>query len=562
MYLEQLTIRSDDGIIRDIKFKMGLNLIVDETTDAAQDSGNNVGKTTLLRIIDYCLGGKKETLYKEREFKHIGGKIHEFLDKRHVVFTLKIKSRNGKHHTVTRPIKGKSSIDDQEISSDGKFNEKLGQLIFQFNSSRPTFRQLMNKFVRIESHQLNYVLYFMHQNTDYTDYEALFLFLFGYRDTDVLAEKRQVVNAIKKLKVERRTTHSVEQLEQELHLIEKEIAHLENLKKGFDFGENAENDLNILKTLQSSIVDLRQKISKLSVRLDVNSKTVEQLRKLKSDVNAKSIKMLYDNAKLELNDLNSKFEDVLNFHNKMIDNKIKYIEKTIHELPDNISKHKSELHKKCAQEATILRTMSKQDKLGEYDSLNAKLQDKSRERGQREGQMHFLKEIDSKLESNQKRLSLLDEKIKQFLEDYKGRLSEFNEHFSSLSERLYGDKYYLATKYTKNNTTGTNTCLLEIGNLNENVGTGKKKAEISALDIAYLKYAEEKKWAVPYFVLHDQLESVFENQIKTLFKMANQVSGQFVVSVLSDKLKKIDKQEVENNTILKLAQHDKLFKIP
>ena len=562
MYLEQLTIRSDDGIIRDINFKMGLNLIVDETTDAAQDSGNNVGKTTLLRIIDYCLGGKKEGIYKEREFKHRDGKIYDFLDKKHIVFTLKIKSRNGKPHTIARPIKGKSSIDDQEISSDAKFNEALGQLIFQFDNSRPTFRQLMSKFVRIEDHQLNNVLRFMHPSTDQTDYEALFLFLFGYRDTAVLAEKRQVVNAIKKLKNERNTTHSIEQLEQELHLIEKEINDLEQLKDDFNFGKNAENDLNALKSLQSSIADLRQEISKLSVRLDINKKTVGQLMRLKSDVNAETIKALYNSAKLELNDLDRKFEDVLNFHNKMIDNKIKYIEKTIKELPDTIDKHKSELNKKCAQEASILKTMSDQAKLGEYDSLNAKLQDKSRERGQREGQMHFLKEIDSKLASSQEKLSALDEKLSRFLSSYKEELSEFNEHFSSLSEKLYGDKYYLATKHTENKTTYTNTCLLEIGNLNENIGTGKKKAEISALDIAYLKYAEKKKWPVPYFVLHDQLETVFENQIKTLFEMANQVNGQFVVSVLSDKLNKIDKQEVEKSTILKLSQNDKLFKIP
>lgn len=98
--------------------------------------------------------------------------------------------------------------------------------------------------------------------------------------------------------------------------------------------------------------------------------------------------------------------------------------------------------------------------------------------------------------------------------------------------------------------------------MNENIGTGKKKAHISAFDLAYLQYTEEKSIDVPYFVLHDQLETVFENQIDTLFELANSRKGQFVVAVLSDKLHLIDKEKISNNCIIKLSQNDKLFKLP
>ena len=562
MYLEQLIITSDSGIIRDIKFKSGLNLIVDETTSASQDSGNNVGKTTLLRVIDYCLGGKEDGIYREREFNRRDEKIYNFLHDNHVVFTLKIKTRTGTSHTIVRPIGGKSSIDDQEMLSDKKFNEELGKLIFKLNGSRPTFRQLMNKFVRVESYQLNNSLRFLHSATKNTDYEALFLFLFGFRDTSVLSEKKQIVDNIDRLNRQHSKEHNIEQLVQQLHLIEKEINDLEKLKKDFDFGKNVENDLNYLKSLQTSIIYLRHEIPKLSIRLDENSKTVEQLKKLKSDVNTESIKVLYESAELELGKLDHKFKDVLNFHNKMIDNKITYIEKTIKDLPSTINKYKSELHEKCEQEAAILKDMSDQAKLGEYDNLNVKLQNKNRDRGQREEQIRSIRETDSKLASNRERLSDVDKKIKGFLESYRERLKEFNLHFSSLSEKLYNDKYCLSTKDVDNKATGTKTYQLEIDSLNDNAGTGKKRAQISAFDIAYLKYAEEKKWSVPYFVLHDQLETVFENQINTLFGMANHINGQFVVSVLSDKLHKVNKQEVEKSTIIRLSQSSKLLKIP
>ncbi|MCZ0933424.1 MAG: DUF2326 domain-containing protein, partial [Oligoflexia bacterium] len=84
-------------------------------------------------------------------------------------------------------------------------------------------------------------------------------------------------------------------------------------------------------------------------------------------------------------------------------------------------------------------------------------------------------------------------------------------------------KYYLATKEKSNNI--TRNYILDMGNLTENMGTGKKKAQISALDIAYLKYSEKKRLDVPYFVLHDQLETVFENQIDTLFDLADNIDA-------------------------------------
>ena len=56
MFLKQLRIESEDGLIRDLNFHQGLNLIVDETPDSNTETGNNVGKTTVLRLIDICLG--------------------------------------------------------------------------------------------------------------------------------------------------------------------------------------------------------------------------------------------------------------------------------------------------------------------------------------------------------------------------------------------------------------------------------------------------------------------------------------------------------------------------
>ena len=70
MFIKSLTITSKDGLIRNIPFHSGLNLIVDETPSSNKiKTGNNVGKTTVLKLIDVCFGAKINKVYQDTESK-------------------------------------------------------------------------------------------------------------------------------------------------------------------------------------------------------------------------------------------------------------------------------------------------------------------------------------------------------------------------------------------------------------------------------------------------------------------------------------------------------------
>jgi uncharacterized protein YydD (DUF2326 family) len=62
MFLKSLNISGTAGEIRHIKFKKGVNLIVDNS-ESPKESGNNVGKTTVLRLIDFCLAGDGKNIF-------------------------------------------------------------------------------------------------------------------------------------------------------------------------------------------------------------------------------------------------------------------------------------------------------------------------------------------------------------------------------------------------------------------------------------------------------------------------------------------------------------------
>ena len=76
MYLKRLTIETPEKLIRDMEFRAGLNLIIDDTKDiSTKTTGNNVGKTTVLKLIDFCLGADSKIIYTDTENK----KIHMIL---------------------------------------------------------------------------------------------------------------------------------------------------------------------------------------------------------------------------------------------------------------------------------------------------------------------------------------------------------------------------------------------------------------------------------------------------------------------------------------------------
>ena len=95
MFIDSLVISDKTTTIRELNFRQGLNLIIDDTpsSDDRTMTGNNVGKTTILKLINFCLGGEGKDIYTDEENK---GKRYEeikaFLEENEVLITLTLVS--------------------------------------------------------------------------------------------------------------------------------------------------------------------------------------------------------------------------------------------------------------------------------------------------------------------------------------------------------------------------------------------------------------------------------------------------------------------------------------
>jgi uncharacterized protein YydD (DUF2326 family) len=146
-----ISLGSSDERFKTIRFREGLNLVVADRTEASDqgDSRNGTGKSSLLRILRYILGGSAPS-----EFKAAVLEDHDF----HARFNLPAREQGvADDVTVTRAVKPMTRLDIKGWSrhSGGELHidewrELMGQHIWHLpeDTSSPTVGQLWSQIIR------------------------------------------------------------------------------------------------------------------------------------------------------------------------------------------------------------------------------------------------------------------------------------------------------------------------------------------------------------------------------------------------------------------------------
>lgn len=374
MFLERLVVSHSGKVIRDIPFKKGLNLIVDETRDAKNTTGNNVGKSTMIRVIDYCLGGKLDRIYIDKESKSANEKVKEFLEDSSTEITLELAAVNAKH-IITRKFGEKPVLDGDELSA-SEFEEKLGYLLFRLKSNKPSLRQLLGKFIRLETYQLDNIYKFLFPMAGSKEtYESIYLHLFGFLDHDLLKRKDNINRLIKKANARRLALSTFKKgaIRQMVRAFDKDIKELEVKLENFQISDSFKNDATALEGIRDDISDLSIELSNLSTRISLSEQTLASLSESKSNIDIDAIEEMYNQATAFLGSVKKSFEETVTFHNSMVDNKISFVQKSIDTLNAKKIKVAEQLESISEKESEYLKKMSKKGALEDLQNFNTQL---------------------------------------------------------------------------------------------------------------------------------------------------------------------------------------------
>lgn len=557
MFLNRLTIRRNGSIIRDVPFKKGLNLVLDDSTTTSTQSGNSVGKTTLLRVVDYCLGSDGQDIFTDQEFKRKNEEVLRFLTNNRVLFRLELHSTDLKPLIIERTFEPSDfSINGQRIDSLDDFRSALKYHLFGSDQDKPSLRQLMPKFVRSDVRKMSNTTKFLHAATPAGVYETIFLFLFGFADESLVEVKLSIAKKLKdqgkKLTVFRSQGSEVA-LKQALAIVERDIERERTSIENITLTEAYTEVIDRIDAIKKQISIAREKQSSLKLRLNFHQLSIEQLNQSEASTDPATVRRIYQEARSFNETLQKSFEEALTFHNAMIGNKRSFIASAIPKIELEVARTRVDLETLTREESSLLAQVTNRGALGDIQVIQANLNRLYETKGEKEQALRSILDIKSKISDLSKELADIGQKMEYFLRDFDNNLNTFNSYFSNFSRELYDEDYILAYSLEKDKFSFT------IDNVRANVGGGKKKTQIAAFDLAYVEFARETGRIAPRFVLHDSIEDVHENQISTLFRIAGDIDGQYIIAILRDRVEFLGDEFISANTILSLDEHHKFF---
>lgn len=570
LFINNLEIVSNGEAIRSIDFHAGVNLIVDETqSDKTGATGNGVGKTTVLRLIDFCFGKKRDSIYRDSDSGKDIVDVKQFLTRSRVLIRLTLSEganevdETSKYIIERNFLSGKEKIqrlNGKDINTISDLPKQLGVDLFDIPfESKPSFRQLITRSFRVDPPAVDHTLRFLPGMPTLSEYETLFLFMFG----EPRADRTNILDQLKKERAFRRRieTEPLSQLKQEQQKTRRDIDKLILRRKNLNIEPEYGRKVTQLDNLNFRLAAIDNRLSTLNLKLKLIKDSQQQIQKTRSLVDVDELRSLYEEAKSFDSTLSRSFSQLVDYHNEMIASRVKFIGQEVPDIQAHISDLASSRQEIFDEHEKLMSTLKASHTNAELEKISEKLGQLYQEQGRRETKISQIVVAKEKVESLEKQLNSLDESA--FSEESQERVMaktiEFSNYFMKLSEDLYDEEFGVTFQVKKNRRSGEqyyDFYTFEYGA--NNSSSGKKQGEIAAFDLAYIMFAREQNIPVFDFVLYDKKELMYGKQLSKISEIAVDQQIQVIMPMLSDKL--TDNLAKKENIVLRLSDKEKLFK--
>jgi len=556
----------DGGVVRrTIKFQDGMNIITNEEED-----GNHIGKSTALRVINFCLGSGGESIWEDPDSKTTSDVIRNYVTSGRVIFVLNISVKN-KPYCIKRKIKiveqktreilkKYSWIDDIEYDTNKKFQAALAPIL-GFSIESPTYSSIKNRFVRIDKTTSNKTYRYLNVNTPDSSYISYYSYLLGFAGHDDLSREIQ----LSKEKEERELRVSVllngkpeQDYKDRLKSIDDEIEILNQKEEAYDFKDAQNSGIKRLKQQRILIANSTSDIARLEIRINYAKRTIDNYLSKKSDMDIDMIESIYEEAKAIVPNLSKTLHDVISFHDSIIKKKSDYVSQQLSKYELEIENIQAVLNTLLNNEKDLIKAISSQSHLGGFIVIEKELQDRREERGRTSIIIDEISVETKEINRLNDEITSLRSNNKEHLDQLKANVEIFNKGCKEFTRALFKN---FALSINVDTRIATNELEFSIVNQDKVAGDGEPRAAALAFDMAFVEYANKTNANLPRFTLQDHLEAVDQDKLATLSHLANKHKTQVVMAILSDKLQSLDKKFIDKNTVLWLKQSDKFFKL-
>ena len=540
--------------IRNIDFNpKGLSLIVDETNKVG--SGSNIGKTTAVKIIDLCLGAKSaSSIYKEKDTGE-NVIVGNYIEENKVVAELTC-TIDGETHVFSRALykNGKNKINGEQVPNITAYRDDLNSLIFNNRTGKPTLRELISKFIRLEDTNETALLKFLGGYTTNFQYQAIYEYLFGIdesksKNVNIVALNEGIQKDIEAI-FRKNSVSSLKEFETKISLMEEEV---EKFKKAYsevtvvaDYDSKVEENHLLLAEIERH----ESELSKFELKKMLMEDSIKKEEEKIFLVDSKLLRRLYEETKLNLNEKLRDFEDLEKFHNGMVHKRIDMLRAALEDVINkakDISDRLRELRTTYESNYVSLNVAIKdkfEEKYTEYTNNKIKLENFINDHN------YVLKKIEEKENNLSKKVALSDDKSKR-----ENIEETINYYFKEFTQKIIGETFAIVL----NENESENEFPVKIIGMNGKPGTGIKKAMITCFDLAHINLIIKMNFHMPIFAIHDRMENIDLSELSGIINETRSFEGQYIFPILSDRIDTLGIKEDE--IILRLSATNKFFGI-
>jgi len=561
----KLTVNHLGKPLREIEFDRNLTIITSSTI-----GGNKIGKSTALRAINFCLGSNGESIWHDPIKNEDNEQIKNFVTSGGVEFVLELKQEE-RPIVLRRSFKIQETkagqriqrlgwVDGEEHHGREKYTAALAQIIGHIES-KPSYRQIKNRLVKIDGaadfNSLNYLPY----GTSNDDYRLIYSNMFAFSGENKVRLELKTKNEIADLDTRRLALLNGERLidyKRKIDEIDIALSDLYIHEREFRVKEPHNQSVEVLRQIRSRVYEHSQAVSSLKVKLDFNSRSLEKYSQKTDRTDIVEIEELYSKAKLHLPGLKKKLEDVVEFHNGIIANKVAFLKTIRSQIENELSEASSQLDSELDSEKSALASLGNQGYLDDFIILEKEIQSLREQRGRLAYVVSEVESISVLIESKQLELKELNKEIGSEKGDFEENISLFNTFFEPLTQDLF-QLYKNSLRYEIDD---NSEIAFYIANGERNTGEGFPRAETVAFDISFAKYCEIRRPSFFHFTIQDSLEAIDEERLEVLIRSAIRLNVQLVISILRDKLTDIIDETIAKHIKLELGEDNKFFRLP
>lgn len=560
----------------------GINVIL-----ATGNEPHSVGKTTLFKLINYCLlESDKPEFLKQTTF-------NEF------TFFLEILLASGSYLTIRRSVTGRANtalkqhihsedltgMKDEDfdfVGGDEKALKEVNKILnFSINEKKiNNFRRYLGYFLREKDDFSHAFMLNKYKKGKDIEWKTLVASLIDI-DESAVRKKYNIEKEIEILESEIKYQENnencsipeIEVAKETLKALKEELENKEELYSSFDFYLK-EHKINkeLILDIETSIANLNKERYSLSKKLQL---VAESLRE-EQHIDLNKVKKLFDQIEVKINDmLIKKYEEVLDFNKKITQDRNQYLVSEQNLIIKRLDEIDASLQHHNKERGQLLSILTETDTFDKFKTLEKEIVDINNRIFAIEEYLYKLRKYKCRL----KRIKILQRRREKAIVSINYSLKHPSENydniktlFKEISNMVLGVDAILTVTLNRQGNLEFNTKVIDTKKILENT---KEEGEAfgrmfcfifdAAISLTY------RKKSFFHFIAHDglfdNLGHKYKNRLANVLELLTTEGIQYIFTTIEDELQNVDEKFVAlyktDYLIRELADNNKqrLFKM-